>query len=138
MLFYTVIFVVCLVAAFLITWLFSSLSDKRSAVKTTARPLSKIQSTSHLSTYARSATGRDPWAPQLAIAGAGDVKAGQELGGGGSYNDPSKSFSVPHQARTLLKPDDRISRDERRIVERAAYKVSRRNRVLQSNSKPVI
>jgi hypothetical protein len=135
MLFYTAIFLVCLVAGLLLPLLFRVLSGVGNVVEQTACPLSKIQSTSHLSPHAKRAIKRDPWASQLALANTNHAIARQDMGGGGSYYDPRKEYSVPHQAKMLLKRTDRISRGERRVVETATYKVSREIRVAQNDSK---
>ena len=135
--FYTAIFLACLVAGLLIPWLFRVLSGKGNVVEQAARPLSKIQSTSHLGHYAKSAIDKDPWAPELALVNANHAKVRKEMGGGGSCYDPCREYSVPHQAKMLLKRVDRIGRNERRVVKTATYKVSREIRVPQNNSKSV-
>ena len=138
MLFYIVIFLVCLAAGLLLPWLFRVLSGNGNLVEQTkSRPLSKIQSTSHLSPHAKRATMKDPWASQLALAGANNAQVRQDIGESSSFYDPCKEYSVPHQAKMLLKRVDRTSRDERRVVETATYKVSREIRVSQNNSKSV-
>ena len=137
MLFYTAIFLACLVAGLLIPWLFRMLFVERNAIEQTARPRSKIQSTSHLSPHAKRAIKKDPWAAQLALVSANRAPARQEVGRGGSYYVLSKEYSVPHQAKMLLNRVDRVSREERRGVETATYKVSRKIRVPQNNSKSV-
>jgi hypothetical protein len=135
MLFYIAILLACFVAALLIPWLFRLLSVKRNVVEQTARPRSKIQSTSHLSTYAKSVIKKDPWAPELALVGASRAQARNEMGEGRSYYDPCKEYSVPHQAKMLLKRAERVSRGERRVVESATYRVNREIRVSQNNTK---
>ncbi len=142
MLFYIAIFLACLVAGLLIPWLFRSLSGLRKVFEKTTRPLSKIQSTSHLRAYAESSKKQDPLVPELALATANSAEARKKMGGGVSYYDPRKEYSVPHQSTMLLNRTERLTRQERQVVERAtglvhtsSYKVSREIRIPQNNSK---
>lgn len=134
MLFYIAIFLACLAIGLLLPLLFRVLSGAGNVVAKTARPLSKTQSTSHLSPHVKRAIRKDPWALQLALVSAENAAARQEMGGDDSYYDSCKEYSVPHRATMLHKRAARTSREERRVVESATYKVSREVRVLQSDS----
>ena len=142
MLFYTAIFVACLIAAIVIPWLYRLISGAGKAVHRTILPSSERGPTSHLAT-SPVRNGSTPFdlknhrAPgMLAMEYAARPKAEQKLAGDNSYYGPHNNYSALKQTKSRMPSDGWIHREDRPTLKGDTYRVTRRAKKFTGILKP--
>jgi hypothetical protein len=133
MLFYTTIFVACVIAAIIIPWLYRLISGAGKAVHRTILPRSEHGPTSHLKT-STVRNGSHPFdlknhhAPGMLLAReyAGRSKVGQKIGENTSYYGPHNNYSAPSYNKARMPKADWIHREDKTALIGSTYKVTRR------------
>lgn len=147
MLFYTAIFIVCLIAAIIIPWLYRLISGAGKVVQQTVLPRAKNGPTNHVETNQVSLSNTDtssPWdlvshhAPRaLARVRARQAEAEHAIGESNSYYGPRNVYSAPLCTETDMPSAGWIQREDRPTPNGASYKVTRRVRTREQNPKAV-
>jgi hypothetical protein len=143
MLFYTTIFVTCLIAAIVIPWLYRLISGAGKAVHRTILPSSEHGPTRHLAT-SPVGNGSTPFdlknyhAPRvLAMEYAARPKAEQKLAGDNSYYGPRNNYSALKLVKSRMPSADWIHREDRPTFKGDdTYRVSRRAKKFTGILKP--
>ena len=147
MLFYTAIFVVCVIAAISIPWLYRLISSAGKAVQQTIFPGSEKGPTSHLKTtpvYSGNNGASAPWdltsynEPMvLARVSANQAEVDQAMGENTSYYGPNNVYAAPLRAKVILPSSGWIQREDKRLHDGITYKVTRRVKTREKNPKYV-
>jgi hypothetical protein len=132
MLFYTTIFVACLISAIAIPWLYRSISSAGKAVQRTILPSSEQGPTSHLET-SPVRNGSTPFdlknhhVPGMLLAReyAGRSKVEQKFAGANSYYGPRFIYSASTQAKVWTPNAGSIHRKDKPALLGNTYKVTR-------------
>ncbi len=142
MLFYTTIFVACLIAAIIIPWLYRLFSGAGKAVHRLILPRSEHDPTSHLKAGSVR-EGLTPWdikdhrAPgMLAMEYAARPKAEQRLAGDDSYYGPRNSYSALKPVKSRMPNAGWINREDKPTPKGNTYKVTRREKKFTGILKP--
>ena len=133
MLFYTTIFVACLVAAIIIPWLYRLIAGAGKAVHRSMLPRSEHGPTSHLGT-SPARHGSTAWdlknnhIPGMLLARefAGQSKVRQKIGEDSSYYGPLNTYSAPKYNKARMPKADWIQREDKTALIGNTYKVTRR------------
>ena len=143
MLFYTTIFVACVIAAIVIPWLYRLISGAGKAVHQTILPRSEHGPTSHLETSPVH-NGSTPWdlrnhhAPgMLAMEYAARPKAEQKFAGDNSYYGPRNNYSALKPVKSRMPNAGWIHREDKPTLKGDTYRVTRRAKKFTGILKPL-
>jgi len=143
MLFYTTIFVACVIAAIVIPWLYRLISGAGKAVHQTILPRSEQGPTSHLETSPVH-NGSTPWdlkthraTGMLAMEYAARPKAEQKFAGDNSYYGPRNNYSALKPVKSRMPSADWIHREDKPALKGDIYKVTRRAKKFTGILKPL-
>ena len=142
MLFYTTIFVACLIAAIVIPWLYRSISSAGKAVQRTILPSSEHGPTSHLETIpVRNGSTqfdlKNHHAPgMLAVEYAARPKAEQKFAGDNSYYGPRNNYSSLTPVKSRMPSAGWIHREDKPTPKGDTYRVTRRAKKFTGVLKP--
>ena len=142
MLFYTTIFVACLIAAIVIPWLYRSISSAGKAVHRTILPSSERGPTSHLGTSpvrngSASFDLKNHHAPgALAVEYAARPKAEQKFAGDNSYYGPRNNYSELTPVKSRMPSAGWIHREDKPTLKGDTYRVTRRAKKFTGFLKP--
>jgi hypothetical protein len=125
MLFYTTIFLACVIAAIIIPWLYRLISDAGKAVHRTILPHSEHGPTSHLRT-SLVRHGSTPWDLKNHRAPGMFAKAEQKIASDDSYYGPRNQYSASTQAKVFMPNAGWIHREDKTAFIGNTYKVTRR------------
>lgn len=141
MFFYTVIFLVCLIAAVIIAWLYRLTSSIGTTIRKTKSSRSESGPTGHVDANkdvsaawdvkSRNARGT------LAKTHAGRSKFGYEIGEDNSYYGPRDKYAAPLHAKVQLQSAGWLHREDKTELHGSVYKVTRRLKVREKNPKYV-
>ena len=147
MLFYTAIFVSCVLAAIIIPWLYRLISGAGKAVQRTVLPGAEKGPVSHLNTspvYAGNNGASTPWdlvsyneSTALARVRAKRSAAERNTAKNNSYIGPRNEYSAPLHVNVDLPSFGWINREDRPSKDGKTYKVTRRVRTREKNPKHV-
>ena len=143
MLFYTTIFVACVIAAIVIPWLYRLISGAGKAVHQTILPRSERGPTNHLET-SPVRNGSTPWdlknhhaTGNLAMEYAARPKAEQKFAGDNSYYGPRNNYSALKPVKSRMPSADWIHREDKPALKGDIYKVTRRAKKFTGILKPL-
>lgn len=140
MLFYTTIFVICLIAAVVLPWLYHLISGVGTTIHRAIRPDSDKGPTSHLET-SQVRNGAVPWdlhAPRVIAREYGvRTKADGRIGEDNSYYGPRNSYSELAPSKTRMPNDGWIHREDKTALIGNTYKVTRRLKTREKNPRIV-
>jgi len=142
MLFYTTIFVACVLAAIIIPWLYRLISSAGKVVQRTILPGSEHGPTSHLETIpVRNGSTqfdlKNHHAPgMLAVEYAARPKAEQKFAGDNSYYGPRNNYSSLTPVKSRMPSADWIHREDKPTPKGDTYRVTRRAKKFTGILKP--
>jgi len=142
MLFYTTIFVACLLAAIIIPWLYRLISSAGKVVQRTILPGSEHGPTSHLETIpVRNGSTqfdlKNHHAPgMLAVEYAARPKAEQKFAGDNSYYGPRNNYSSLTPVKSRMPSAGWIHREDKPTPKGDTYRVTRRAKKFTGVLKP--
>jgi len=144
---YTTIFIVCLVAAVTIPWLYRLISGAGKVVQQAILPGAEKGPTSHLQAnpvYASSNGASVPWdlisynePKALARIHADRSEAEETMGQNKSYFGPCDVYSAPLRTKVNLPNAGWIQREDKPSLKGTTYKVSRRVKTREKNPQHV-